>query len=231
MQNRRNYYRVLHVQPDAPAETIAASYKTLMQGLRMHPDLGGDHRTAVLINEAFATLRDPARRRAYDRTLVLPFRQRRSETPATPSSVAVTSPADVGSMTCAFCRTPHAVSALSQSDALCASCRSPLCPVVRHDPRDDAASRAVERIRRRIPVEFHVAWPSKTALQGTSEDVSGQGMSLIVAVELAVGQRVKIECELCDAVGVVVRISRFAGLFATEWQVGLKFLTCRLRQF
>src|SRR5690606_3216066 len=59
--NRRNYYRVLHVQPDAPTEIIRMSYLTLMRRLKMHPDLGGDHRKAALINEAFATLVDPVR--------------------------------------------------------------------------------------------------------------------------------------------------------------------------
>src|SRR5689334_9371102 len=69
MQNRRNFYRILHVQPDAPDEIIRTSYRTLMQRLKMHPDLGGDTSAAALINEAFATLRDPARRAAYDRQL------------------------------------------------------------------------------------------------------------------------------------------------------------------
>ena len=49
-KNRRNYYRVLHVQPDAPIEVIKASYRALMGPLRHHPDLGGDHETAALIN-------------------------------------------------------------------------------------------------------------------------------------------------------------------------------------
>ena len=30
MQNRRNYYRILHVQQDAPVEIIKTSYRTLM---------------------------------------------------------------------------------------------------------------------------------------------------------------------------------------------------------
>ena len=45
------------------------SYLTLMRRLKMHPDLGGDHARAALINEAFATLVDPVRRAAYDRVL------------------------------------------------------------------------------------------------------------------------------------------------------------------
>lgn len=65
-QNQRNYYRVLYVQPDAPFEIIQASYRTLMQKLKAHPDLGGDEWIASVINEAFAALSDPVRRRAYD---------------------------------------------------------------------------------------------------------------------------------------------------------------------
>ena len=52
--NRRNYYRLLHVQPDAPPEVIRASYRALMA--LHHPDVGGDHATAALINEAYIRL-------------------------------------------------------------------------------------------------------------------------------------------------------------------------------
>ena len=66
MSRLRDYYRILHVQPDAPTAIISASYRTLMQQLRNHPDLGGDHENAVLLNEAHAVLTDPERRAAYD---------------------------------------------------------------------------------------------------------------------------------------------------------------------
>ena len=36
-KNRRDYYRVLHVQPDAPIEVIKAGYRTLMRTLKRHP--------------------------------------------------------------------------------------------------------------------------------------------------------------------------------------------------
>jgi curved DNA-binding protein CbpA len=58
---------VLLVHPDAPLEIIRSSYRTLMQSLRVHPDLGGDTRQAALVNEAYAVLIDPARRAEYDR--------------------------------------------------------------------------------------------------------------------------------------------------------------------
>ena len=68
-KNQRNYYRILFVQPDAPTEIIQASYRTLMQKLKAHPDLGGDEWIAAIINEAFDTLSDPEKRRSYDRKL------------------------------------------------------------------------------------------------------------------------------------------------------------------
>lgn len=69
VKNKRNYYRILHVQPDAPTEVIRASYRTLMQKLKQHPDLGGEHWNASVINEAHEVLVDADRRHAYDRML------------------------------------------------------------------------------------------------------------------------------------------------------------------
>ena len=65
VNNRRNHYRMLFVQPDA-ARVIRANYRTLMRKLKLHPDLGGEHWNAVYVNEAYATLQDPLRRAAYD---------------------------------------------------------------------------------------------------------------------------------------------------------------------
>ena len=67
----RTYYEVLHVSRDAPVEIIRGSYRTLMQRLKCHPDLGGDTATAALINEAYAVLSDTERRAAYDARLAL----------------------------------------------------------------------------------------------------------------------------------------------------------------
>ena len=88
VKNRRNYYRILHVDRDAPPAVIQASYRTMMHRLGMHPDHGGDAAMAVLVNEAFATLSDPVKRAAYDRTL----RGKRSSPTPVP-----------GGVVCAFC--------------------------------------------------------------------------------------------------------------------------------
>ncbi len=70
MQNKRNYYRILHVQPDAPVELIRTSYRTIMQKLKKHPDLGGDEWDAAVINEAYSVLCDDKLRAAYDKRLL-----------------------------------------------------------------------------------------------------------------------------------------------------------------
>ncbi|MBL1140818.1 MAG: DnaJ domain-containing protein [Proteobacteria bacterium] len=67
---RRNFYRTLNVQPDASLEIIKNNYRTLLQKLRLHPDLGGKHWNASVINEAYNTLRDPVKRADYDRELL-----------------------------------------------------------------------------------------------------------------------------------------------------------------
>ncbi len=67
---RRNYYRTLNVQPDASLEIIKNNYRTLLQKLKMHPDLGGENWNATVINEAYNTLRDPLKRAAYDKKLL-----------------------------------------------------------------------------------------------------------------------------------------------------------------
>ena len=50
-------------------EIIQASYRTIMQKLKAHPDLGGDTWNASVINEAYQTLVDPIRRTYYDEKL------------------------------------------------------------------------------------------------------------------------------------------------------------------
>jgi hypothetical protein len=71
-QNARgqlDYYQVLQVDRRADQKVIERVYKTLMFDLKAHPDLGGDHERAQLLNVAYQTLRDPERRLAYDEEL------------------------------------------------------------------------------------------------------------------------------------------------------------------
>src|SRR5437762_759505 len=126
MQNRRNYYRILHVQPGAPEEIIRTSYRTLMHRLKMHPDLGGDHWSAALINEAFATLSHPVKRAAYDLALAHVFNRQRGlldvDEPR-PRLLLVGSKAKAAEQaSCAFCGTLHSAGDAARPDGVCVLC-------------------------------------------------------------------------------------------------------------
>jgi len=71
MDNHWNYYRILQVQPDAPFEVIRHNYLLILKKLRTHPDLGGSEKDTRLVNIAYETLSDPAKRARYDRELML----------------------------------------------------------------------------------------------------------------------------------------------------------------
>lgn len=121
-EERRNLYRILHVQPEAPLEVIRASYRTLMSTLRAHPDLGGDPDAAARINSAYAVLTDPERRSAYDRALKAPPRP---AAPAAERALAASDPAAwLADRLCPFCRRP--LPGALQTDTRCAGCDSPL---------------------------------------------------------------------------------------------------------
>jgi hypothetical protein len=113
---RRNLYRILHVQPEAPVEVIRASYRALMSALRAHPDLGGDTARAAQINAAYAVLRDPVQRAAYDRSLARRGSSDSAFAPMGPEADAA----------CPFCG--HVVAALTRPEPRCRSCSAPLTP-------------------------------------------------------------------------------------------------------
>jgi hypothetical protein len=80
------HYQALGVSPDAEAEVIQGAYRALMR--KYHPDTNGgaySDARAKRINQAYATLSDPAARAAYDARLRAADRPSRPE-PAGPSA-------------------------------------------------------------------------------------------------------------------------------------------------
>jgi len=68
MENFKDYYRTLRVSPTADDVTIKAAFRRL--ALRYHPDVAKSRRAARRfpdIQEAYAVLADPEKRREYDR--------------------------------------------------------------------------------------------------------------------------------------------------------------------
>jgi curved DNA-binding protein CbpA len=81
------HYEVLGVAPGAPTSEVRRAYVALAR--QHHPDRsGGDADAMRAVNDAWATLRDPARRASYDLTLD------RGPNPATASEPQATSDVD-----------------------------------------------------------------------------------------------------------------------------------------
>ncbi len=239
MKNRRNYYRVLQVQPGAPAAIIKASYRAMLQRLKLHPDLGGDHAQAALINEAFQALSDPARRAAYDRTLVDAVAAqragRKARTAATadargePAAPPATQRAPGAAEECAFCVAPVALTARDWADASCPRCGSALYPVQKHQ-HDDATRRAMRRVPRHMPLTFRRTTSGEQAWVSVTEDISLNGMGFVSPVALSAGERLSIDCGFCSAIAIVKSVRVDASVVHPEWQCGVEFLTLRLKQ-
>ena len=214
MENRRNYYRILQVQPDAPQALITASYRTLMQKLRYHPDLGGDHWNAALLNEAFYVLSDPDRRKAYDASLgdkLFGFQRqdpRAAQASPAPGQAAARgnerrhAPEPPWGTVCRFCRT--AVPAGDPaSQAFCTECRSSL-QTVSLDGIYPALRRAVKRVELQGEIHYYTEWPQNPRV-GRLCNISPGGLALRLSEPLAPGMILKIESMLLSAVGSVVR--------------------------
>lgn len=235
MKNRRNFYRLLQVQADAPVEVVKASYRAIMQQLKVHPDLGGDHAEAALINEAFATLSDPNRRAEYDQRLKpVGLIRHRGAPPASPppvTSVPTARPTVVEAAkppTCSFCNAPCPRAQVEWHEGTCSACSSPLFPAKKHQDGEDTR-RAIGRVPRNTPVVFWLATSGTRRHAGTTEDLSMNGMRFLSTAEVLVGTRVRIECDFCSAVAVVRRAVRDSKDPSAGWHCGVEFLTLRFR--
>jgi len=219
MSAPRDYYLILHVQPDAPAAIIHASYRTLVQ--RAHSS-GKTPVDVALLDEAYAVLGDAARRAVYD--------ARRSDR----SDASVTDAADepdvglAGAKTCLFCGTPHGLKRTPQYDDECGRCGSPLCPAERHR-LEYSGQRVIQRVPKERGIAISVTWPQSVAMRGTMRDVSLNGMLFTTDVHLQLHQIVRIDCTELRALARVAHVEP-AGGNGVRWNAGVEFLTLRFRQ-
>lgn len=230
MNNRKNYYQLLHVQQDAPTEVIRSSYRALMQKLKMHPDLGGDQQEAALVNEAYAVLTNPAARQKYDATLAIMQSARPVESERSEEQTDTDLSDLVTSGVCVFCKAPHSLGSTLPPDSSCSNCDSALFPATKH-ALEQSDQRIIERLNRQWDVTFYTQWPANRAYNGKTHDVSLNGMQLLTSTELVNHQIIKISSSTLDAVARVVnRRQEQYGLLSRRWRVGLEFLTLRFHQ-
>ena len=222
MDRPRNLYLILHVQPDAPEEIIRSSYRTLMTKLRRHPDLGGDHHTATLINEAYAVLSDPVKRAAYDDA----WRSVATEPTATARTTADT-PVRESVATCQFCGAAHGFLGRIHASATCTTCNTPLAPAIRE--RLDSGQRAVSRVPRRLALTYITGWPGQGSFPGETRDLSLHGLRFVAHAALPVTKLLKVECEALIALVRVVACSDHDER-DWRWLIRAEYVTVRFRR-
>lgn len=202
---RRNLYRILHVQPEAPLEVIRASYRTLMSTLRAHPDLGGDPEAAARINAAYAVLTDPERRRAYDATL----RAGRAAAPAAAPAEPAMAPSDpatwMADRMCPFCR--HPLPLVVARDTRCAHCDSPLFRLPASDRGELFGRRRSPRNAR--PMAATLRLPSRPGDHAARlRDLSLSGLCVLSPLPAPERSAMRVLTSGFDAVAVIVGCRR-----------------------
>lgn len=89
-ETTKDYYKILQVKPDDDSKTIQTAYRNLCK--QYHPDLNPTKQAEErmkLLNEAYAVLSDPDRRKTYDTVRPVPASHRSTAT----NSSATTNPA------------------------------------------------------------------------------------------------------------------------------------------
>ncbi len=216
-----NYYELLGVDRDAPLSEIRASYRRLMQQAGNHPDLGGDTRTAALINRAYAVLKNSDQRRFYDARLdILSRISKGIEMEPEPE------PFDPRSR-CLFCEQPHDYILDDTDDVCCENCGSPLSLVDRSrlDPNDN---RAVRRLGRKLNIQIYTHWDQAKGIGARTVDISPHGLQLTTQCELRPGQRIRVTGRVLEAVGTVTHCAQRSQGWRNLTVAGVSFLTLRI---
>ena len=204
--NRRSYYRILHIQPDAPLAVIKASYRSLMITLKNHPDLGGNHETAVLINQAYTVLSDSKKRAAYDQYLQTRDPSRSASLNASDNKTHKHTwqreqHSRAHKAQCDFCHTKIESPALIR----CPKCQSPVKPIAykRNDRKELFGRRLVPRISKTELVTFSPGFgqPDSRAMLN---DISTHGVQINTLTSAEAGQVFRIQALAFEALATVV---------------------------
>ena len=234
MTDQKNYYEILHVQQDAPAEVIQATYRTMMQKMKMHPDLGGDQASAALINEAYAVLMDPVARAKYDESLHTTHIDHVADAAYTSSNHVHEQSAPVIKKVldpnqCAFCDLPHQLGEAITLDSICSRCGGALFPASKQ-VLEQNGKRIIQRVEKNWPVSFYTQWPVTRGYIGKTQDVSLNGIQMQSYTAVREGQILKLNSHMLDAVAIVVNVRDDHTLLRKRWRVGLEFVTLRFHQ-
>jgi len=233
MKNRRNYYRILHIDPDAHQDVIKSSYRTLMRKLKMQPDPGGHERHAELLNEAYAILSNPAKRADYDRQFQNrnAFKQgdggkekRHASIPEPPPVLSASCNKD-DNTTCPFCGTEKPAEFGYGGLFFCVHCASPL-QMLTGLSMVGKTKRTLQRLSNKAPMHFFTKLTEQSGHTAVIEDLSPRGLQFLSPEQLPENQVIKV---VCDALSATARI-RYCRPTEENGQyvIGAEFITLHL---
>ncbi|MFK8026946.1 MAG: DnaJ domain-containing protein [Gammaproteobacteria bacterium] len=225
MSKQKNFYQILHVQQDAPSEVIRSTYRTMMQKMKMHPDLGGNQEEAALINEAYSVLMDADARAQYDSSLA---GQNNSFTKQSYSSQNTHREKTTvfKENQCVFCELPHNYGHAVKPDSQCTRCGSALYPAIK-ETFEQNGNRLINRIEKQWPVSIYLDWTDSRSYIGTTQDVSLNGLQVLSNKYVDNGTVLKLSSHLLDSVALVVNSRSNHTLLRKRWNLGLEFITLR----
>lgn len=227
MINRRNYYRILHVQSDAPDDVIRASYRVQMQKLKLHPDLGGNDWNATVLNEAYAALSSKQKRASYDQHL------QNSLPPDADNRQAFKNHPEPGiapilhiarDLQCLFCGAEITDITQQYNSNECTACNSPLKSSTSHLHHIDTSDRALDRHSKNAPVKYFTK-AKNPAQFGVLRDLSPLGLQFQLSEPLENDQIIKLVCDDLTAIAKVRNCRE--GLDDGLYIVGVEFITSR----
>jgi hypothetical protein len=129
---------------------------------------------------------------------------------------------------CLFCGAPHPTRDAARPSAVCLACGSPVCVAERHQ-HNETSLRTLDRMPRRLLMSFFLDWPARQVWTSLTEDVSINGLRFSSEIELRAGRRLRVDCAFCSAVAEVRHARRVPYSRPAVWDVGVEFLTLRLR--
>jgi hypothetical protein len=211
---RRNLYRILNVQPEAPQEVIKASFRAQMGTMRGHPDLGGEHEMAARLNAAYEVLGDPGRRSAYDQSMRRPARGG----PALQAAPTSDPWAWLAERRCPYCG--QGFGARPSADTRCVRCQSPLSPALAVDSAapEMLGRRRGERFAREVDAIVRVAGLGENRA-ARLRDLSFTGLSLVAVQRIPKGTAFRLTAPNFETIAVSVGCRPAGAAFTTHAQL------------